>query len=140
MALWRYRRGGMLAGLKKLDRDVFRGRVALYGVNASANLQQMFVPFYHGILCMIAMAGMRPERMAALRPGQRCYSTRLYGRRKMRMIVRNMCAISDHARRGRPENRLSFACITIASIIAHCVRAQIILTQTIPFPRRLDCT
>lgn len=51
----------MLAGLKKLDRDVFRGRVALYGVNASANLQQMFVPFYHGILCMIAMAGMPPS-------------------------------------------------------------------------------
>jgi hypothetical protein len=96
----RYRRGGSLAGLKKLDRDVFCMRVALYRGKAAANLQQMFVMFHHGTLHMIALAGMHPDRIAALRTGQKRYSMRLYGRRKMRMIVRDMRAIRDHARRG----------------------------------------
>jgi hypothetical protein len=51
--------------------------VALYRVNASANLRQMFVMFHHGTLHMVAVASMHPDRIAALRPGQKRYSTRL---------------------------------------------------------------
>jgi hypothetical protein len=69
MALRRYRRGGSLAGLKKLERDVSCMRVALYLANANANLQQMFLTFHHGALYMIATAGMHPDRIAALQPG-----------------------------------------------------------------------
>lgn len=89
---------------------------------------------------MIAMAGMHPDRIAALRPGQKRDSTRLYGRRKMSIIARDKRILTDHARRGNPENRLSLACVAINSSIAHIVRKQIIGTQTIPFWRRLDPT
>jgi hypothetical protein len=65
MVLWRHRRGGSLADLKQLERDLFRMRVALYRANAAANLQQMVVLFHHGTLSMIAVAGMHLDRLAA---------------------------------------------------------------------------
>jgi hypothetical protein len=46
---------------------------------ASATLQQMFVMLHHGALSMIAATDMHPDRIAMLRPGQKPYSTRLYG-------------------------------------------------------------
>jgi hypothetical protein len=58
----------------------------------------------------------------------------------MRMIARDKGVRADHARRGKPENQLLFACRPSASAIALIVRMQIICTQMISFPRRLDFT
>jgi hypothetical protein len=54
--------------------------------------------------------------------------------------VRDKRALTDHACRGKPENRVVFAIIAIAPPIAHIVRTQITCTQMISFPRRPDFT
>lgn len=100
----------------------------------------MFLMFHHGTLGMIAVAGKHSDRIAVLQTGQKRYSTRLYGQCKMRVIVRDKHALTDHAHCGKLENCLPLACIAMASPIAHIVCIQIIGAQIISFPRRLDFT
>jgi hypothetical protein len=53
--------------------------MALVCAKAPPNLPQMFVMFHLAGLDMIAAAGGHPDRIAALRPGQKRYNTRLVG-------------------------------------------------------------